>query len=118
MIHYTSERLGTLTIKRGEKKYKIQIRRGGNCLAVFVNVYREENPSDKKHPWVHQLYMFFNDENHIKNIMKEFNNDLLGDDVFRVELNTYYKESMTLIKYMTRCGYHVYAYYKEPKEKK
>lgn len=117
MIHYSSERLGTLVIKQGESKYKVQIRRG-NCLAVFIYVYKnEKNPEEGK--YIHQLYSFFNDEQHMKNIIKNVDDHkLFGDDVVRVELNTYYKEAMTIAKYMARCGYRTILYYKEPKEKK
>lgn len=111
MINYTSERLGTLYIKRDGKKYAIQIRRG-NCLAVFVYVYRQ----NKK--WLHQLYNFFNDEEHIKNIIKNCNGDLFDDEVVSVELNTYYyKDVMKLIKHMAKCKYNINCYYKEPTEK-
>lgn len=117
MLNYTGEKLGTLTIKRGDKKYKIQIRRG-NCLAAFIYIYKMKNPSDPERPWVHQLYTFFNDDDHVKNIMKEFKNDLFGDEVIKVELNLYYKESTRLAKYMAMCGYKTEVYYNDEKKEK
>jgi len=114
MIHYTSELLGMLTIKQGERKYKIQIRRG-NCLAVFLYVYKIENPSDPKRPWMHQLFTFYNDESHLKRCIKN-RGCMFDDKVVSIRLNVYYKESMTLLKHMARCGYKVTCYYKEPKK--
>ena len=62
-IRYNGNIMGTVTIAQQRKdedkprKYKIQIRQG-NCLAVFLNVYKEENPEDPKKCWVHQLMNF------------------------------------------------------------
>lgn len=117
MLNYTSERLGMLTIKRCDKRYKIQIRRG-NCLAAFIYVYKMKYPSDPERPWRHELYTFFNDDDHVKKMMKEFKNDLFGDDVIKVELNLYYKESAKLAKYMAMCGYKTEVYYDDEKKEK
>lgn len=34
-IRYNKNVMGTITIKQGENKFKVQIRQG-NCLAVFI----------------------------------------------------------------------------------
>jgi hypothetical protein len=125
---YNEELLGTVTICQQRKnevkprKYKIQIRRG-NCLAVFVYVYKEDNPKDPEKPWVHQLMNFFDSEQHIKNIIKsrgkaDFAYMLSADRIEKIELNLYYKESNVLLKYMVQDGLKVRCYYKEPKKKK
>ena len=118
MIHYTSELLGVMTIRQGENRFKIQIRRG-NCLAVFIHVrkLKEDERGYKKGTCLHTLYMFYNDEKHLARCVKE-ENDMFGDEVVAVRLNTYYKESFTLARYMTRCGYRVTLYYQDPKETK
>ena len=116
-INYSSVKLGEMTIRHGERKFKIQIRQG-NCLAVFIHVRKmtEGEYGYKKGLYVHSLYLFFNDENHIKECIRHFG-DMFDDEIVSIHLNTYYKESMTLLKHMTRCGHQVTAYYKEPKKK-
>ena len=119
MVHYTSELLGVLKIRQGENCFKIQIRRGGNCLAVFIHERKMEEweTGYKRGRVIHSLYLFYNDARHIERIIKQFG-DMLDDEVVSVRLNTYYKESFTLARYMTRCGHKVTLYYKEPKETK
>lgn len=125
-IHYNGNIMGTVTIAQQRKdedkprKYKIQIRQG-NCLAVFLYVYKQENPEDTKHPWVHQLVNFLADEQHLNNIIKYDKNNvfasiLSADWIDKVELNLFYKESNILLKYMVRDGLKVKCYYKEDKK--
>ena len=123
-LRYNGNIMGTITIAQQRenedkpRKYKIQIRQG-NCLAVFVYVYKHENPEDPKRPWVHQLMnSFLADEQHLKNIVKIEKTDvfaymLSADWIDKVELNLAYKESNTLLKYMVRDGLKVKCYYKE-----
>jgi hypothetical protein len=125
-IRYNGNITGTVTIAQQRKdedkprKYKIQIRQG-NCLAVFLNVYKEENPEDPKKCWVHQLMNFLGDEQHLKNIVKDWKENvfarmLSANWIDKVELNLFYKESNTLLKYMVRDGLKVKCYYKEDKK--
>ena len=118
MIHYTSARIGGMTIRRGNYKHNIQIRQG-NCLAVFIHVHKMQEGERGYEPdmYWHSLYMFYNDESHLKSCIKEFG-DMFGDEILSIRLNTYYKESFVLARYMTRCGHRVTLYYKEPKETK
>ena len=126
-VIYNGNIMGTVTIVQQRKdedkpcKYKIQIRQG-NCLAVFIYAYKEANPEDPKHPWVHQLMNFLGDEQHLKNIVKSVHTDIFAcmlsaDWIDKVELNLFYKECNTLLKYMVRDGLKVKCYYKEPKKK-
>lgn len=114
-LTYSSEMLGTLAIKQHNRNFKIDIRRG-NCLAVFVYVRKNPDSTGKHDKYIHTLWNFFADEQHIKNIMKHEHN-LLGDEVVSIKLNTYYKESMTLVKWLTKSGYKVTCYYKEEAKK-
>ena len=127
-IHYNGNTIGVVTIAQqrrdGEKprKYKIQIRQG-NCLAVFLYVYKKENPEDPKMCWVHQLVNFLADEQHLKNILAReeykknaFMRMLSADRICDVKLNLFYKECQTLLKYMVRDGLKVKCYYKEEKK--
>lgn len=108
--------------KQVYEKYKIQIRLG-NCLTIFLHIYKEEHPKNPERPWVHQLISFFADEAHLKRCMKDFKkghcfNGLFSGELHNIRLNLYYKDMQTLMKYMIRDGLKVTAYYKEPKQPK
>ena len=80
-----------------------------------------KNPEDPKHPWVHQLMNFLADEQHLKNLTKTEHTDIFAwmlsaNWIDKVELNLFYKESNTLLKYMVRDGLKVKCYYKEDKK--
>ena len=112
-LHYDFKNLmGEVTISQRhddkDVKFKIMICRA-NCLAAFVYSYKKDGET-----W-HQLYSFFNDVQHAKNIAKE-EPTLFWDKVVGIKLNTYYKESITLLKLFTKAGHKVTAYYKEPKK--
>lgn len=124
-IRYNGNIMGVVTIAQQGKdedkprKYKIQIRQG-NYLAVFLYVYKQENPEDPKRPWVHQLMNFLGDEQHLKNIVKEkktgvFAWMLSADWIDKVELNLFYKESNILLKHIVK-HHEVKCYYKEGKK--
>jgi len=139
-IRYSGTTIGTFTLcqKREESvngewvevkddkgrqvynKFPIQIRQG-NCLAVFLHIYRQKEPKDPKRPYVHQLVSFFDDERHLKNCLKDYEKDAFGGlfsgELRNIKLNIYYKDMLTLAKYMTRDGLKVTCYYKEPQKK-
>lgn len=103
-------------------KYKIQIRLG-NCMAIFLHIYKEDEPKDPERPWIHKLMCFFMDEKHLQRCMKHINKEHFFEYMFDgqlhdIKLNLHYKDMQTLMKYMIRDGLKVTAYYKEPKEKK
>lgn len=105
MITYTEERLGTMIISQQGKEYEIQIRRG-NCLAVFIHVSKREDGK-----YNHMLYMFFADEKHLKNIIKEYGNPF-SDEIKSVKLNMKYKESYVLLKSLIQF-FPIDCYYQE-----
>lgn len=123
MLRYNGTTIGTIVIKQhhGEKDYRytLQIRQG-NCLAVIIWVRKatpeelEKNPEGK---WFHSLFTFFADEQHCKNLMKEYNDIMIGERVIDVKLNLYYKECNTLLKYFVKSGHNVRCYYEKPKNK-
>lgn len=90
--------------------FKIDIQ-DGNCLAVFNNRYKD----DKGQKWV-QLYLFFNDEQHVRNILKN-HESLFPDKVTNIKLNMYYRASKKLLTIFLKNGYKVTCFYKEPKKK-
>ena len=140
-IEYTGTTIGTLTLcqvkrvknsdgKYVEKKdergrtvynrYPIQIRYG-NCMAIFIHIYKEENPEDPERCWVHSLQSFIIDEQHLKNTVRDRKKDvfeyIMNGKLRNIKLNIYYKDMQTLAKYMARDGLKVTCYYKEPGKK-
>lgn len=122
-INYSGTTMGTFTLvqKRDDeatpRKYKIQLRKS-NCLACFMHIAKIENKENPKMCWRHTLVMFFADEQHLKNCMKEEGRDNFFERVFdgkleNIKLNLYHKECNTLLKYMVRDGLEVKCYYKE-----
>lgn len=103
MLRYTNTTIGTITIQQGEKKFKLQIRQG-NYLAVIINVSKTDNG------YLHTLYSFIQDEQHLKNLTKH-NEQIIPDKVVSIRLNMRYKESATLLKYMVK-QHQVVCYYK------
>ena len=102
-LTYNAVTIGKIVIKQGENKFNLQIRQG-NCLAVIIYVQKATDT----------LYTFFDDEQHLKNMMKNYGN-VLSDEVVSIELNMFYKENYTLLKYFVKSGYKVKCYYKEEK---
>ena len=102
-------------------KYPIQIR-DGNCMAIFLHIWKDPEPEDPERPWRHDLQMFFVDEEHMKRCLKDYKQGEAFEKVIfgklkNIKLNIYYKNMLTLAKYMTRDGLKVTCYYKEPKKK-
>ena len=113
-LSYNGTTIGKIVIKQGKNKLPLQIRQG-NCLAVIINVRKADEEELKEHPdgkCIHTLYTFYADEQHLKNMMKMYGN-VLADEVVSIELNLFYKENYTLLKYFVKSGYRVKCYYKE-----
>ena len=90
-----------------------------NALAAFVcDNYWTDTETGKKH---HErlLYSFLLDKEHAKAIIKKEGTlfYLPYDEVVSIKLNTFYKDAITLLKIITKCGYKVTAYYEEIKTK-
>lgn len=101
--------MGTITIKQGENKFKIQIRQG-NCLAVFIRVGKQDDGT-----YLHTLMQFFSNEEHLKRICKSVDNGEekapIFYDVKNMKLNMRYKECATLLKHLVK-HYKITCYYK------
>lgn len=114
MIRYDSTTIGTMVLKQGGKRFTLQIRKG-NCLAVIIYVRKLteeemlENPGSK---YMHTLYDFYLDGKQLNKRLKK-DGDVLGKDIVDVELNLFYEESHTLLKYFVKSGHKVKCYYKE-----
>ena len=92
-------------------KWKVQYHPANVDLGAFVFHYKNE-----KGEKMASLWNFLMDKQHIKNIMKDCKT-LLGDEVYKVKLNAYYKEARAIIEACAKSGYKVEVYYKEPKKK-
>lgn len=103
-VTYNKNLMGTITIKQGENKFKIQIRQG-NCLAVFIYVRKQEDGQ-----YLHTLYSFYADVAHLNRIIKREGKPFY-DEVVNIELNMYYKECATLLKHLVKFN-KVKCYYK------
>lgn len=135
MIHYYGNNIGTFTLwqKRDDcegdavdangrpvyNKFKIQIRKS-NCLMCAIHVHKVDNPKNPKLCWRHDLVMFFVDERHLKNCLKDYEQgfffkNLFSGELHNIRLNLYHKECQTILKYMVRDGLRVSCYYKEDK---
>lgn len=122
-LHYNGTTIGKVVIKQNVcdewKKFTIQIRQG-NCLAVLINVRKLTPDEMAKHPggrYMHTLYTFYCDSTHMEKLIKH-EGDVLFDKVVSIELNMYYKECRTLLKYFTLAEHTVKCYFKAPKTKK
>lgn len=122
-LTYNGTTIGKVVIKQNIcdewKKFTLQIRQG-NCLAVLIHVRKSTPEELAKHPqgkYYHTLYTFYADSTHMENLIKN-EGDVIFDDVVSIELNMYYKECKTLLKYFTLAGHTVKCYYKAPKGNK
>lgn len=102
-------------------RYPIQIR-DGNCMAIFLHIYKQKYPDDPERPWVHSLQSALIDEAHLKSVIKNRKEGnvfeyILNGKLKNIRLNIYYKDMLTLAMYMARDGLKVTCYYKEPKKK-
>lgn len=96
------------------QKWKVQYHPANCDLGAFIYHYK-----DKEGKKMAQLWNFLMDKQHVKNIMKDeyCNGKLLGDEVYKVRLNVYYKQARDIIEACAKSGYKVECYYKEPKKK-
>lgn len=122
MLRYNATTIGTIKVKQELNNLShtmtLQIRQG-NCLAVVIwerKATAEENAENPKAKYFHELYTFYADEQHLKNILKN-EGQVLFDKVLSIKLNMYFKECSTLLKYFVRSGYKVTCYYEPIKEK-
>ena len=93
------------------QKWKVMYHPANCDLGAFIYHYKNE-----KGEKMAQLWNFLLTKNHINNIMKD-SKTLLGDEVYKVKLNAYYKEARDIIEACAKSGYKVEVYYKEPKKK-
>ena len=95
-------------------KYPIQMRYA-NCMACFLYIHKIVNLEEPKKCWMHDLVMFFMDEKHLKNCLKEHTlSEMFYGEIRNVKLNLYYKDCQTMLKYFVQDGLKVECYYEKP----
>ena len=88
MIRYDSTTIGTMVLKQGGKRFKLQIRKG-KCLAVIIYVRKltdEEMLENQGSKYMHTLYDFYLDGKHLSKRLKK-EGDVLGKDIVDVEFD-------------------------------
>lgn len=94
MLQYNDEILGHFVYTDQHGEWDIEIRKG-NCLAVMIYLCKNE-----KNQLTHGLFNFYDNEKHIKNMLKE--NVKLCEGISNCTLNIYYKEALTILKYWSK----------------
>ena len=105
-------KMGQMTCQRtlngGKKKtFKVNIYQG-NCLAIFINEYKDAD--GKK---FYNLYDFFMDKAHLKRII-ESHGGRWNDEVVSMRLNLYYKECLAFLPILVKHVPKITVFYKEP----
>ena len=90
-ITFNGNIMGKLVIKQEHGEFEIEIRQG-NCLAVFIHQYVNEEGVK-----MNQLYSFYSDSKHLDNIIKD-NGSPFWDEIVSIELNMKYKECEQLLR--------------------
>ena len=105
MITYNENLMGKMTIKQAHGTFEIEIRQG-NCLAVFVHIRKAEDGDG----YIHTLYNFFADEEHLKRIIKNIKAPFGSEEIVSLELNCKYKECLKMLKHLVKF-YPINCYY-------
>lgn len=114
-ITYNKNILGTFKLTQQYWEGSVQIRQG-NALAIFIVTVKDPEPKDPSKPWIHHLLNFFIDKSHMNRCLKGTTwENLFFGKIRNIRLNTYFKESQILLQSLTKDGYKVQCYYKEPK---
>ena len=109
------EKMGTIEWTEYGQSYIVNVYKG-NCLCVFTYNYIDNG---KK---VYDFCGFMHDIEHLKKcigLAKDYEGkyDNIYKDIWvKWKLNTYYKDSLTIAKWLTKAGFTVELYYKDIKE--
>lgn len=110
MLRYSGTTMGEVVIKQDDHKFKIQIR-SANCIAALIHI-KKITEGENKGKYLHTLYSFFANEQHLKNMLKE-QGRVIYNEVVSISLNLYFKECWTMLKYFVKSGYKVKCYHKK-----
>lgn len=96
------------------EKIKVNVYQG-NCLCVMIHNFKKNGKA------LYEFCGFFNDESHLKKcigLSKDYNGEIKNiykDEWLKWKLNTYFKQTLTLAKLLTKAGFKVELYYEEVK---
>ena len=106
------DKMGTVECKQGDNEYTLNVYKA-NCLCVLVYEYEK----DGKHYYDYGGH--FNDLQHLK-VCVGLSKDWKGEkeNIYKNlwvkwKLNTYYKETFSIVKPLTQAGFTVELFYKE-----
>ena len=109
------DKMGSIQWKNREgQAFTVNVYKG-NCLCVMIYEYTHE---DKP---LYDFFAFFTDESHLKKcigLMKDYDGNkknIYAEEWISWKLNTYFKDTFTLAKWLTKAGYPVELYYEEIK---
>lgn len=110
MVNWNWDRkMGEITAvdERTKNKFNINLYEG-NCLAVAIYEFQDSNQ--------YQFMYFWNDIQHLKHCLgltKQYKDNVYGDSIYKVKLNAYFKDCISMAKAFAKAGYTVELYYKE-----
>lgn len=118
MLHYNKPIYGYIYYKNEKypNTHKVTIfSANALCAMVEITEIPKKERKNPKNKFLHHLFGFFADEQHIKNVMKHEGEALpmMFSKVTSIKLNMYYKEARTLAKYFAKSKYKVTCYYEE-----
>lgn len=96
------DKMGKITIRQKQKdkenEYEISIY-AGNCMAIFLYEYKDEDGQD-----MYDLWSFWADKQHVKNIMKNEKKLFSGCEVVSVELDLSFKQARPVLDMFVQYG--------------
>lgn len=98
------DKMGKMTIEQNGKEHVINIY-AGNCLAIFLNEFKDKETGED----MYNLYDFFADKQHVKNIKKD-KGKVFFADIKSVELDMRFKSAKDLLNIFLEEGYRVTCY--------
>lgn len=106
------DKMGSLVWSENGSHLKVNIY-DANCLCALIRTYTDDNRD------VYDFYTFFNDITHLKKcigLAKDYRgllDNMFKDKWSNIRLNTYFKQSVQIAKWLTKAGFEVTLYYEE-----
>lgn len=104
-ITFTKEKYADVVIEQDGVRFNLEIRRG-NCFGVIIYITKNDSGEE-----IANLYSWFNDVRHLRNIVK-YSGKLFCGKVVSVKLNMAFKESYKMLPFLIDSGYKVLCYKK------
>lgn len=100
--------------KNDKKRFKVNLYQA-NCLGALIYEYKEDGKE------MYRFIGFWNDLDHLKRCLglkKTYDNfleNIYEENIVKIKLNTFYKDSVKIADLFARAGFKVELYYKEIK---